>query len=428
MKKGLASVLMAVIFTLVFSASFCWAGEREELLRELEFLKGKIEQLERRISELEAKGAEAQKGTEEVRKELKVISEALKGMEFGFSATGLALGTVGNGENDELEPTELRKDRVDGAGKISFEVSKEVLEGGRATAVLEAVQGGRTSERVPCWWGVEDVVGGYEEDPKVSLSELWYEQELFDGRLIFTLGKIDLSAYFDANEVAGDETSQFLSPGFVHSVAIEFPDDNGPGVRLQFIPSELWDLSFGWGEADADWDELGKEPFLMGEVAFHPKFRGLQGNYRFYGWYREKRGDEARGWKGDDEEGWGFGLSADQAVAEGLSVFVRVGYQNEELYEFDWAWSLGAELGGCYWGREEDALGVAFGMALLSEDYEDVSDPWISEDEAHLELYYRLQINDHLSLSPDLQVIWNAQGDDRFDPVTVLGLRGTVEF
>jgi len=39
-----------------------------------------------------------------------------------------------------------------------------------------------------------------------------------------------------------------------------------------------------------------------------------------------------------------------------------------------------------------------------------------------------LQINDHLSLSPDLQVIWNAQGDDRFDPVTVLGLRGNLEF
>ena len=160
MKKGLASILMAVIFTLVFSASLCWAGEREELLRELEFLKGKIEQLERRISELEAKGAEAQKGTEEVRKELKVISEALKGMEFGFSATGLALGTVGNGENDELEPTELRHDRVDGAGKISFEVSKEVLDGGRATAVLEAVQGGRTSERVPCWWGFAAVGAG----------------------------------------------------------------------------------------------------------------------------------------------------------------------------------------------------------------------------------------------------------------------------
>ena len=121
-------------------------------------------------------------------------------------------------------------------------------------------------------------------------------------------------------------------------------------------------------------------------------------------------------------------MSADQALAEGLLVFARVGYQNEELYEFAWAWSLGAEFGGCYWGRDEDALGVAFGMAVISDDYKAVSDPWISEDEAHLELYYRLQINDHLSLSPDLQVIWNAQGDDRFEPVTVLGVRGNLEF
>lgn len=419
---------MVVVLSLVFGASFCWATEREELLRELQLLKTELERLEKRLSKLEAKSAEAQRESAEIREELEALSQALKGMEFSLSATALALGTVGNDRNEELEPTELRKDRVDGAIRVSLEVSKEVLKGGRATAVLEAVQGGRTSERIPCWWGVEDVVGGYEEDPKVSLAEFWYEQELFDGKLVLTVGKIDLSAYFDSNEVAGDETSQFLSPGFVHSLAIEFPDDNGPGVRFQLIPSELWDLSLGWAEADADWDELGRKPFLMGEVALHPRLGDRQGNYRFYAWYREKKAEEAKGWKGDEEDGWGLGLSVDQELAEGLSVFARVGYQNEELYEFAWAWSLGVELGGVHWGRDEDAVGVAFGMALISDDYKAVSDPWIKKDEAHLELYYRLQIGDHLSLSPDLQVIWNAQGDDRFKPVTVLGLRGNLEF
>lgn len=401
---------------LVLFPLWAFAGDREELLKELEALKERIQRLEERLAQVEAKAEEVE-GTQ---RELAEIKEALKGIEIGFSATGLALGTIGNDENEG-------KDRVDGAIKASLEVSKEVIEGGRVTAVIEAVQGGKTSERVPSWWGVEDVVGGYEGDPKASLAELWYEQELLDGKLVVTLGKIDLSAYFDGNEVAGDETAQFLSPGFVHSAAIEFPDDNGPGMRATIVLSEMWDLSLGWGEADADWSELGKEPFFIGELGIHPRVMGRPGNYRFYAWWREKRGEEAIGRDGEKENGWGVGLSADQELTEGVKAFLRVGYQNEDLYPFDWAWSLGAEVGGSLWGREGDAFGVAYGMAMLSDEYEK-EESEVGKDEGHLEAYYRLQLNDHLAFSPDLQVIWGAEGKEDFDPVVILGVRGHVEF
>jgi high affinity Mn2+ porin len=257
--------------------------------------------------------------------------------------------------------------------------------------------------------------------------------------LVFTLGKINLTAYFDSNEVANDETIQFLSPGFVNSAAIEFPDDNGPGFRATLAPLELVNISVGWGEGDADWNELGERSFFISEVGFHPQFGELQGNYRFYGWYRRHHRDEdfvswddrVRGIS-DCKKGWGLGLSLDQAISPYISLFARVGYQDKEVYDFAWAWSVGAEIRGVYWGREHDAIGVAFGMAMISENYKDFmkcsGEPWQKEDESHLELYYRFQITEHTAISPDFQILWNAQGDNRFNPVIVLRIRCTLEF
>ena len=67
---------------------------------------------------------------------------------------------------------------------------------------------------------------------------------------------------------------------------------------------------------------------------------------------------------------------------------------------------------------------------LTYKDFKRIVDaePWFKKDESHLELYYRFQLNDHISISPDLQVIRNAQGDARFDPVTVIGVRGGLDF
>ena len=32
--------------------------------------------------------------------------------------------------------------------------------------------------------------------------------------------------------------------------------------------------------------------------------------------------------------------------------------------------------------------------------------------ESHLELYYNFKVNEHLRISPDIQVVWNPYGDD----------------
>jgi high affinity Mn2+ porin len=434
MLKRFLIVLVAMLFV---CAPLFSANAEKNLNKEVEFLKQRIQQLEEKLKALEQSAVQDEEAQNEHRKELAALREALKGIEIGFAATGVVQGSVGNHANEGIPSDRSREDRVDGSLSADLEISKRIGRHGLASIILAGAYGDGLDPRIPSWWGIN---GDAEGEQRVYLKELWYEHELFDGRLCFTLGKVDLTAYVDANEVANNENAQFLSPGFVHSAAIEFPDDNGPGVRVQFIPLELVDISLGWGEGDADWNELGQRSFFIGEVGLYPEFGGLQGNYRLYGWYRRHHRDEGFvSWDdqikdiSDSQNGWGLGLSLDQAVTPNLTLFGRVGYQDQEVYEFGWTWSVGAEVKGGYWGRDDDAFGIAYGMAMISDDYQDFkrivdAEPWFTQDEFHLELYYRFQLNDHISISPDLQVLWNAQGDERFDPVTVIGIRGTLEF
>ena len=442
--KGSCMVLLVLLAGLSLVMPPCArAGERDELLQELRLLRERVEQLEAKIKELEDKSThahekktEGQEEEKKLRKEVAAIWEALKGIEIEFLATGVVQGSIGNHQNQDIPSARERQDRVDGSLSADLVISKQIGDHGRATAIISAAYGDGLDPRIPSWWGIN---GDAEGEQRVYLKQLWYEHELFDEQLIFTLGKVDLTWYFDTNAVANCENAQFLSPGFVNSVAVEFPDDNGPGVRITVVPLDLVDISFGWGEGDADWNELGHRSFFIGEVGLHPQFGELGGNYRLYGWFRRHHRDEGFvSWADqtmgvfDSRNGWGVGLSLDQAVTPQITLFARLGYQDEEVYEFSWTWSVGAETKGGYWGREADALGIAYGMAMISDDYKAFQrfsgEPWFRKNESHLELYYRLQLNDHISISPDLQVLWNAQGDARFDPVTIIGVRGTLEF
>ena len=53
-----------------------------------------------------------------------------------------------------------------------------------------------------------------------------------------------------------------------------------------------------------------------------------------------------------------------------------------------------------------------------------------AKNELHLEAYYRLQINEHIALSPDVQVIWNPFGGlaaNNRGVITAFGLRTQID-
>ncbi|MEA2108634.1 MAG: carbohydrate porin [Pseudomonadota bacterium] len=405
----------------------------DELLSELQNLKAKLEQLEQKVARQDRLLANQQQQVsrqnekietqEKINAGLEEIKDALGGIEIGADITMIGQGTFS--EDDEYG----YDNGTDASFSFDLEVAKSFSWGGSTAIVLEGGNAEGMDGRIATWSGFND---DNDDDETAHVTEAWYEQSLLEDKLTFTFGKIDLTNYFDASEVANDETTQFLSTGFVNNLAVEFPD-NGPGARVTASPSELVDISFGWMAVDQDdgessWDDIGRGSFAIGEIDFKPVLAGLNGNYRLYGWYMDADHKE---WDGsdDDQTGSGFGLSLDQQlIPELLTVFARAAWQDEDIYEIETHYSAGLQLAGKFWDRDDDVVGLAYGFAKISSEYEDYNTDNSDDDEHHLELYYRLVFNDHFALTADYQWINNPAGNSDADNASVFGLRTQIDF
>jgi carbohydrate-selective porin OprB len=73
----------------------------------------------------------------------------------------------------------------------------------------------------------------------------------------------------------------------------------------------------------------------------------------------------------------------------------------------------------------------AVGQVMPSDDYKKANADFQAKAEGHLEAYYKIHVNDHLSVSPDIQYIWNPYGKDiagNTSGIFVGGLRAQVDF
>ncbi len=159
-----------------------------------------------------------------------------------------------------------------------------------------------------------------------------------------------------------------------------------------------------------------------------PLLPGLVGNYRLYAW----RNGRARDFDGTEASHAGWGISADQRLGRALTLFGRYGRRVSGHGTFDDALTLGAKVGGDYWRRAADALGVAAGVLPTSPEYRDATaDGLLSGyaargSERVAEIYYRYHLNDHVEITPNLQRIQRPGGDGGAPAITVFGLRATV--
>jgi carbohydrate-selective porin OprB len=169
----------------------------------------------------------------------------------------------------------------------------------------------------------------------------------------------------------------------------------------------------------------------------------LPGNYRFYAWHNNadhtKWLDPAK----TKESSYGFGLSFDQRINDFVTIFSRYGWQdpkayNPEItaadgshYSLEQSWSAGFQVEGKPWGRENDVFAFAVGQVMPSDDYKKSNSSLLAKTEGHLEAYYRIYVNKYLSVSPDIQYIWNPFGKDIPDNTSgifVGGMRAQLDF
>ncbi len=454
---GMKFLVLGVVFSFALTA-YADSGDLQSMLEKLQ---SRVEVLEKniaaqdvyiksqgsamqsqqvKISEYESKLSQFEENLHRV---LGAPMQLMEGLELGAGGTMIVQGA--NNINYDGDGQTQKKSCTDGSYSADITLGKEFKEvGGKAFLHLEAGQGSGFEDNLTLYSNVNRDAG--DSEAKVELTEFWYEQALFKDKAALTFGKLDPTAYFDNNEAANDETTQFLGGIFRNSPTIEFPD-NTAGIRLAYMPLEWLELGYGVFDGDSDWEKIGDNLFNIGQVAFKTNFFNLPGNYRFYGWnnnvYHTKWLDTEK----QKEANYGFGLSFDQKVTDIVTLFTRYGRQNPKVYNPDimatgdlnysltHSWSTGFQVEGKPWGRENDVFAFAVGQAIASNDYKKAGAGTILEPrtkpEGHLEAYYRIHVNGHLSISPDFQYIWNPFGKDVADDtngIFVGGMRAQVDF
>jgi hypothetical protein len=312
---------------------------------------------------------------------------------------------------------------------------------GKAFLRYEAGQGNGINQELSLF-----CVPNYSAFPGTGIwvGEAWYEQKLFSGKFDGTIGYLFPAAYFDNCAVANDQTTQFLNAIFVNNPTFEMPV-YAPGIIVKVAAIDKLEISGAMFDADADWQKIGENLFNVGQISWTPEILGCAGDYHAFAWYNRM---PHRSWNDTTmtgENSYGFGISADQQITQTVTAFARFGWRNPETYSpllyttfIAQSWSIGAQVSGKPWSRDDDVVGLGFGQAIPSDKYKTAMALANAAPESHLEVYYRIKIFEHMGISPDIQYIMNPFGKDinpmgaitsgNTDNVFVYGIRSMVDF
>jgi len=343
---------------------------------------------------------------------------------FG-EATGVIQASMGN------KP----QNTTNAEGSLDLYFESKITQNGIFFVDLEAVGNDGPNSVLGTYSGVNADAGS--NNGTVHVLEALYEQSFLSEKFIFSIGKIDLTNYYDTNTVANDENIQFLSPAFVNSAVLDIPG-NGPGVTAKYCFTDWLDFSSGIQSGDEDGNFVFDRICWISEFDFKYKINNLDGNTRTYFTLNGNRHSNEN--PVENDESAGFGLSTDQKLSEKITWFGRVGFRDDHISESEteWAWSSGLQIGDPLQFRPNDVLGIAFGqvkpnrevMTNLKRMNFDLDETGNNQNEkragieSNAEVYYRIKINDKFTISPDIQIIFNPSGDETEDNIVITGIRG----
>ena len=238
--------------------------------------------------------------------------------------------------------------------------------------------------------------GGYSE---MRIAEAWYQYPI-NKIVSLTVGKIDPTGIYDGNEVANDETSQFLADAFVNNPAIAFPGYSG-GLNLGAAFSDTVAVNVGVFENTSDFAGTLDTTFIIGEVDLEREVGEREGHLRLIAWSE------------DTTDNSGFALSADQDLTDTVTAMFRYGSQ-DDTQAFDTATSIGAQ-----WAIGKNRVGLAYSLLAATASG--------SDDESQTELYYKHAIAEHIHITADVQFIANPNFNSDAENIVVYGVRGQIE-
>ena len=260
-------------------------------------------------------------------------------------------------------------------------------------------------------------------------------------------GYLDYQTIIDRNAYANSEDVQFMNAALDNNLLV--PLKIGFGATLFVDPADWLGLIIGTSDAENEirecrlghrvrCDDRRPDGVRRGEPS-RPSCRSARG--RAAG--QLPRGDStttraSRSVFGEmgthDWERSALWLSFDQMVyrereddQQGLGLFYRYGYREEESYATSQLHSAGLECRGLLPRRDADAFGVGFYRLVSSDDFR-AQVHLDFGDETGFEAYYRIQVAPWFAITPDVQYVRYPGGLDSNRDALAFVLRARIRF
>ncbi len=261
--------------------------------------------------------------------------------------------------------------------------------------------------------GYLGITGTTFSDSGTSLTTLYWEQALAQGRSGFVVGRIDPTDYIDILGYANQRTT-FLNLSTLANPSIALPDQGfglGAGVMLtdQFFAKGIVSDANG-SLTEIEFFPGGSEFFTYGEVGWTPsKDERFLTNVHVGAWHVDERANAGI------SESHGVVVSANVTINDVFMPFVRAGWSDGEAPLYNKAVSGGFLY---YFPRYRDLVGFAVAW----------NDPAVAglADQTTLEAFYRYQFSDNIAITADAQLLLNPSLHPTEDQIAVFGLRARV--
>ncbi len=306
------------------------------------------------------------------------------------------------------------------------------------------------------YWGWDAISSGI--GSLTQLAEVWYEQDFLDRFLTLRFGKQDANSTFAIVPGAGAFISSAATyPGTLIQYLPTYPHQ-AIGADLIVRPASWLAGRFGWLDGstnyfDADtqsfWPNTGTRGpssffdnpgswFFISEIDATWSLGGtLPGAAGVGAWWQTGAVgftvQPGPAYTTDGSEGFYVGasqtivnLSGGADASRFLNVFAQAGFGQERSNPVSWSLIAGSSGTGVLPGREQDQLGVQFNYSRFSDDPRVAANPgsW----QAGVELFYRIQLTPAVSVQPDVQWVWQPNGDRSQETALLATLRLQMSF
>jgi porin len=257
------------------------------------------------------------------------------------------------------------------------------------------------------------------------LTNLYWKQNLNQGRVEITVGMIDTTDWVDLYALASPWTGFFNFALATGGGSIPVPDDAALGASVSALLTDNLYIIGGFADSNAD----STDPFDGFDTFFndHEYFKTIE-----LGWTTSRDrfyfdNTHITFWHADEREkagvldGWGVNFSFEHGFDDKWIPFVRAGYADDGGTLLQKTLSAGL---GYHFRDDISLLGLGFNWGQPNET---TFGPNL-DDQSSVELFSRLQVMRNLQLTPDIQYIRNPALNPGSDHSWVYGLRARLVF